>query len=201
MLQTIKDIGSHEERPLYIDFEDIVYRKYDPKEIIEGYYEVFSPEENISLFIDEVHNLNDWGAWLRTLHNYRKYRIMVTGSTSKLMLEKISTELRGRYVSKLLLPLSYPEYLRMKGFDDFTDIYEERGKMKKHLQEYIEYGGYPEVVKIAEKFEKKEKLRSMFEELLSSSHIGGNCLFPPTYTIPHFIGTSSRDTTSGRKRY
>lgn len=166
MLQMIEEIESHRKRPLYIDFEDIVYRKYDPKKIIEQYYETFSPEEPIYLFMDEIHNLQDWGVWLRTLHNYRKYRIMVTGSTSKLMLESISTELRGRYISKLLLPFSFPEYLRMKALDDPIDIYDERGRMKGQLQEYMECGGYPEVARIPDSFEKKEKLRSIYHTTL-----------------------------------
>jgi len=155
MFQKMKELGQKE---LYLDFEDVVYRNYKPGDIINGYIEIFGREPGY-LFFDEIQNLKDWGAWLRTLHNTGKYKIMVSGSTSSLLIEEISRELRGRYISKILLPFSFREYLRMKGInvDDKNDAF-----IMGALRDYMEFGGYPEVIKISESIEKKEKLRSIY---------------------------------------
>jgi len=155
MFQKMKEIGRKE---LYVDFEDVIYRNYDPDNIIKGYIENFGKEPRY-LFFDEIQNLENWGAWLRTLHNRGKYKIMVTGSTSSLLIEEISRELRGRYISKILLPFSFGEYLRMKRIKvgDKSDAF-----IMGALRDYMEFGGYPEVIKISESIEKKEKLRSIY---------------------------------------
>jgi len=155
MFQKMKEVG---EKELYVDFEDVVYRNYKPDDIINGYIEIFGREPGY-LFFDEIQNLKDWGAWLRTLHNTGKYKIMVSGSISSLLIEEISRELRGRYISKILLPFSFREYLRMKGInvDDKNDAF-----IMGALRDYMEFGGYPEVIKISESIEKKEKLRSIY---------------------------------------
>lgn len=162
MLQMIEHLRKEGVNPIYVDFEDIIYKDFSIKDIIEAYYEIFEPKEPLYLFIDEVHNLKEWGTWLRSLHNSNKYRIMVTGSTSKLLLKEISTELRGRYISKLLLPFSFKEYLRIMDVKEPADISEDRGRIKRYLEDYMEFGGYPEVIKLGEEFEKREKLRMIY---------------------------------------
>ncbi len=159
MYQKMRELG---EKELYVDFEDIVYRNYNPKEIIDAYIEIFGKEPKY-LFFDEIQNLKDWGPWLRTLHNKGKYSIMITGSSSVLLIERISTELRGRYISKLLLPFSFKEYLNMKELK-IEELSE--AKILGELREYLEYGGYPEVIKCREEFAKKEKLKSIYESTI-----------------------------------
>ena len=159
MYQKMIELGKKE---LYVDFEDIVYRKYTPVELIDAYREVFGKDPEY-IFLDEIQNLKDWGAWLRTLHNKGIYKIVVTGSTSSLMINDISRELRGRYRSKLLLPFSFNEYLRMGGIN-YRD--EKESRIRSELAKYMEYGGYPEVIKSEEIIEKKEKLSSIYETTL-----------------------------------
>ena len=155
MFQKMKEVG---EKELYVDFEDVIYRNYEPDDLIKGYIETFGREPRY-LFFDEIQNLKNWGAWLRTLHNRGEYKIMVSGSTSSLLIDEISRELRGRYISKILLPFSFREYLEMKGIKT-----EEQSSsfIMGALRDYMEFGGYPEVIKMQESIEKKEKLRSIY---------------------------------------
>jgi predicted AAA+ superfamily ATPase len=53
---------------------------------------------------------------LRTFHN-DGYKIVISGSSSKLLLTEISTELRGRYTHTLMLPFSFPELITQQGID------------------------------------------------------------------------------------
>ncbi len=72
------------------------------------------------LFFDEIQQLPGWSQVLRTLHNQNRYRIVVTGSNAGLLEKEIATELRGRCRNILMMPFSFPEFLRFHGipYDD-----------------------------------------------------------------------------------
>lgn len=164
MFQIIKNLinsGVPKENILYVNFDDIVFRKYDLNKIFEIYFELFNPKGEIYLFFDEVQELKDYPIWLRNLHD-RGYKIFITGSSSKLMIKEISKELRGRYISKILLPFSFKEFLKLKEFK-FEDTSEKRGKIKNLLLEYLKFGGFPEVLLIENNIDKIEKLNSIYE--------------------------------------
>jgi len=82
-----------------------------------------------------------------SLYDWRDVEVFVTGSSSKLFSRKIITALRGRSLSFRLFPLSLREFLVFKGFKIKEPlIEEERGKIRKYLEEYLEFGGFPEIV-------------------------------------------------------
>jgi predicted AAA+ superfamily ATPase len=80
---------------LFVDFEDIALQGIQPLEVftlLKAYYSIYQQEPKFLIF-DEIQNVPEWSRLLRTLHN-KKYKIIVTGSSSKLLLTEISTELR-----------------------------------------------------------------------------------------------------------
>ena len=156
MLDYINNLRKDEKKPLFIDFEDLHFKKFGLDEIIEAHREIHSNSDPSYIFLDEIHDLQDWGSHLRTLHNSGKFRIMVTGSSSRLLLKEISSNLRGRYISKFLIPFSYLEFLRLKHGPGLSQ------EMKEDIQEYMEFGGYPEVIKMDNVLEKQEKLKSIY---------------------------------------
>ena len=67
-----------------------------------------------------------------------------------------------------VFPLSFPEYLRFKGMGTIKPLEYETGKaaIRRRLADYLQYGGFPEVV-LKEAVEDKELLlKSYFEDLL-----------------------------------
>jgi predicted AAA+ superfamily ATPase len=97
---------------LFIDFEDVRLQGMSAVQgltLLKAYYNLYGKEPAFLIF-DEIQNIPDWSKLLRTFHNQR-YKIIVTGSSSKLLLTEISTELRGRYTHTLILPFSFGEYL------------------------------------------------------------------------------------------
>ena len=139
---------SKEKSIAYINFDDIFFSKAT----VEEWKHFFNGlEKGTVLLLDEVQNWEEWGRWLRTLHDEKKFDIYVTGSSSKLLIKEISTNLRGRYTSKLFLPFSFKEFLKIK----------KAPASKKILKEYLRYGGFPEVIK-EDIVNKEEKLRSIF---------------------------------------
>jgi len=134
---------------LYLNFEDsrlygITHREL--REVIRTYMEIYGNEPEY-LFLDEVQNMKNWEIVVRELHDLKKYRMFVTGSSSKLLSKEIATQLRGRTLSYLLLPFSFREYLRAKNVSVRRyPSRDESAKIKHELLEYMEFGGFPDVV-------------------------------------------------------
>lgn len=118
------------------------------------------------LFLDEIHIIPGWGKFLRRIMN-KGYKLFVTGSSSKLGLKEIPTELRGRTLNYTILPLSFPEYLFFKGFtagSDDMDSYQEV-EFNRLFDHYLVYGGFPELVDAGE-LERKEVIQEYFRTLV-----------------------------------
>jgi hypothetical protein len=174
LLNTIKNLQSEAGRNniLYVDFEDIKLTgmKADMlNELLVAFREMFAPAEDkkIYLFFDEIQNIDGWEKWLRGLHNRKKYKIIISGSSAALLSREIATALRGRSINYEIYPFNFKEFLRAKGYEYDLDIVkhtEKRGEIQRFLNEYIQYGGFPEVVLSSEEV-KKKLLISYFEAI------------------------------------
>src|SRR3989344_9402976 len=102
------------------------------------------------LFLDELHTIPQWSKWLRRIYDNNDIRIFVSGSSSRMSEEEIPTELRGRFLSIKVFPLSFREFLEFKKLYfnletlDYSD--KEKPLMLRALTEYLTYGGLPEIV-------------------------------------------------------
>ena len=149
--------------PFYVDFEDTIFKSLEPLEIFELialYTEIFGNPPEI-LLLDEIQNLKDWSSLVRSLLD-RKHKILISGSSSKLLSKEIATQLRGRTISYILLPLSFREFLGFKKFsvEKYLTL-EKEAKIKRLLKEYLMSSSYPEVT-ITEKEEVKRRILSEY---------------------------------------
>lgn len=121
------------------------------------------------MLIDEVQKIEDWERLIRSLLD-SGYKVVASGSSSKLLSREIATQLRGRALTYFLLPLSFREYLKFKEVEIKPLLStSEKVKIMKLLEELLEWGGYPE---IAINWDKKEKiLREYFETILQLDFI------------------------------
>jgi predicted AAA+ superfamily ATPase len=104
---------------MYLNFDDIQLRELTPEDIMESvslFHELYNEGPEI-LMLDEIQNINGWEGAVTTLYEKKKYRILLTGSSSKLLAKEISTTLRGRSLGYQLFPLSFREYLKFIGMD------------------------------------------------------------------------------------
>ncbi len=136
---------------VYINFEDErIPQRTEFLTFLLPSAKQFSDREICFLFLDEIQNIPGWSKWMRRVYDTENIRIFVSGSNSKMSGREIPTELRGRFLEIRVFPLSLREFLDFKGirFDFKTVEYSENGKAKlyKALNEYLEYGGLPEVV-------------------------------------------------------
>jgi predicted AAA+ superfamily ATPase len=153
---------------LYLNFEMFFLRNIQPEdffEILKIFNEIYGYNPK-GLLLDEIQEVKDWQSLLRSLLDYG-FTIFVTGSSSKLLSKEIATSLRGRSISYLLLTFSFRKFLKSKNLnvDLKYPTIEEKGKILNLLNEYLEYGGYPEVVLADNKYIKEKILKTYFDEI------------------------------------
>jgi uncharacterized protein len=135
---------------IFIDFSEINSRDLRPEDftqILSCYYELFSDRKPFVL-LDEIQGLVDFEPALKYLLN-QKIPVIITGSNSKTLIPDMSSMLRGKVLSFHLMPLSFSEYLKFIDVD-FTaaELYTEkgRGQFYRELNQFLNWGGFPEVV-------------------------------------------------------
>ena len=138
------------ERILFLDFEDerlVGLNSLTSYDVIIDSYKTLFPELEPVLFFDEVQNLRNWHLYLKRLH-VKGYKIVVTGSNAHLISREIATYLKGRSLETTIYPFSFPEFLTLKniGFKP-KDTIINQPKILNLFDEYLMYGGFPEVIK------------------------------------------------------
>jgi hypothetical protein len=103
----------------------------------------------LNLFLDEIHIIPQWGKFLRRISE-RRFRVIVTCSSSKMGLKEIPTELRGRTLHYSVFPLSFKEYLWFNGIDVMPVDSHTVAKVKRYFHEYLLVGGFPELCAVSE---------------------------------------------------
>jgi uncharacterized protein len=170
LYQTIKsllDSGIAKEDMLFLDFEDYRLKGFQPDDI-EAIFEGFQRLAKRSpryLFFDEIQQVPDWSRLLRTLHNQRRYAIIVTGSNSSLLTRDIATELRGRYQDVFLMPFSFKEYLALRKIEWGPSVMHtsRKGVITGAFEEWLFNGGYPEVCALPTPAARRRLLQNYFE--------------------------------------
>lgn len=154
----------YKDRALYVDFEDERLSGFtveDFEKLSESFYEL-KPEcagKEAVFLLDEVQGVPGWEKFARRMSERGNAMVFVSGSSSKVMPSEIHTSLRGRSWSVEVTPFSFREYLIGRGIDPGDKKYAHgRGKsaLKRHLGEYLLWGGFPEVVTAESLYEKKK---------------------------------------------
>ena len=136
---------------LFINFEDPYFVTHNEPQVVEELIDVYKEyfSRNLKyLFFDEIHAINHWENAIRKLRDSGKYKIFVTGSSSKLLGKELSTLLTGRHLSYEILPLSFSEFLSFKSVElkNKRDIVIREKSFLKNFDEYLSIGGFPEIV-------------------------------------------------------
>ena len=171
MLQFIKKSGLDEKNTLVVNFEDPRFKNPN-LELLDRIYEVYQeelqPDEGHYVILDEVQEVEGWEKFARFLHEAKKVQVFITGSSSKLLSEEYSTLLAGRHVDIEIFPQCFTEFLEFKGVSirSRIEMIKFRHRIRKLLDEYLEFGGFPKVVLIEEDKGKEELLNNYFRDIL-----------------------------------
>ncbi len=138
------------EQILFLDFEDerlLPLNSLSNYDIIIDSYKMLFPDKKPIVFFDEIQNLENWHLYLKRLHT-KEYKIYVTGSNAHLISREIATYLKGRSLETTIYPFSFIEFLRLKDVRvEKKDTIINRPSIIHHFEEYMQYGGFPEVIK------------------------------------------------------
>jgi predicted AAA+ superfamily ATPase len=136
----------------YVNLEDdrlLPLGLKDLDQLLTTYYEIYpqNRKKKIYLFLDEVQNVPGWEKFVRRVLDTENVQVYITGSSSKLLAKEIATTMRGRSISHMILPFSFGEFLKAKGMEAERYLSsDKRSWMMKYLDEYVRFGGFPEVV-------------------------------------------------------
>ena len=169
--QVVKELikTAQAKNTLIVNFED--ERFYERslavlRQIYDTYLEKVHPSEKPFIFLDEVQEVESWERFVRGLHERGEARLVVSGSSARLLSEEFATLLTGRHMTFAVYPLSFNEFLKFKGVEVKSEVeaLAKRVEIKRLLDEYLEFGGFPEVVLSPEK---RRILLSYFETVIT----------------------------------
>lgn len=151
----------------YVNFDDERLYNPDTNQIMTSLYEIYGKDFGF-LFFDEIQNLEKWELFANRLHR-AGINMIITGSNSKLLSKELATHLTGRHMAIELFPFSFREYLQAMDFKENTETTKGISAIKNKLKDYIENGGFPEIV--IEKEKTGPYLRSLYSTILEKDII------------------------------
>ncbi|MGD1821268.1 MAG: ATP-binding protein [Pleomorphochaeta sp.] len=150
---------------LLINFEDerlLNFKVDDFNNLIEAHYQLYNKKP--ILFLDEIQIVDGWEKFARRMVD-SKYQLYITGSNAKMLSKEIATTLGGRFLIHEVFPYNFDEFLKAKKITyNSTDIYstEKKAIIINQFNEYLNYGGLPEIVNIKAK---RNYLNNIFQKI------------------------------------
>ncbi len=135
---------------------------------LDAYSVSVDPDGPALVVIDEAQHAKGWEKFARYLVETRGIKCIVTGSSAALLSEEYATSITGRHIDMEIFPLSFNEFVLFKGIKASSelDITKNRHKIRRVFEEYIIYGGFPEVIINDDERVKAELLRNYFNDIL-----------------------------------
>lgn len=154
VMDQLMALGVSRERILYFSFEDTRIDPVTPEtgdQVIETFYSLNPDalEGGAYFFFDEIQEMDNWGKWLRRVVDTMKATIYVTGSSSKLLSEEITSAFRGRSIEYVQYPFSFREFVRYRDPElikpSHVHSMQSRLTLEGLFDEYLLVGGFPAV--------------------------------------------------------
>jgi uncharacterized protein len=101
---------------LQMNFESSDYDEMKDHRDLNKYIESKVPAKGrFYVFLDEVQRIEGWERSINALMVDSEADIYITGSNAHILSSDLSTFLTGRYISINMLPLSFAEYMELRG--------------------------------------------------------------------------------------
>ena len=137
-----------------VDLEDYKNRAMRNPDNLYAYVESrIADGEMYYILLDEVQMLDQFEDVLNGFLRIRNADVYVTGSNAKFLSKDIITEFRGRGFEVKMYPLSFSEY--MSAYP---------GTVQAGLNEYMLYGGLPQILSYQTEEQKVRFLKALFDE-------------------------------------
>ena len=152
---------------MFLNFDDPTINATSLDTILTDIYKI-NPEIS-HLFLDEIQQKDGWEQWVRVLYDTKRFtQIFLSGSSASLLSYDIGRVLSGRHITFEVMPLSFTEYLQLRGWDNLEpdNLIYNRDKLLHYHNAYLEEGGFPESVGI-DKFNHKKILTMLYNDIIA----------------------------------
>jgi len=175
LFQTIKDLIENNKidpkRIFFVNFDeaDIANLENPIEKVLNTYNQEVYSEDNSYFLFDEIQNVKDWEKWAKTIYDRKKNQLIISGSSSKLLDNKLATLISGRYLKINVFPLDFREYLDFNNIEDLSSklkLISNKNKIMNMLKSYLAEGGFPQVALQPNKNLKREHLKTYYESIV-----------------------------------
>lgn len=150
----LREQGINPEQIIKINLEDFKYRALRNPNNMYSYVESQIKDDRTHyILLDEIQLLEHFEDVLNGFLNIQNVEVYVTGSNAKFLSKDIITEFRGRGYEIKMYPLSFREYMSAY-----------QGSVQAGLNEYMLYGGLPQILSCITEEQKSKFLKTLFEE-------------------------------------
>jgi uncharacterized protein len=161
----IRDKGVPPRNILFLNLENPRFSRYRNEvsyleQAYNDYLKLVAPAGIVYCFLDEVHYFTEWQVFVKAMYEQKGIKFVVTGSNSHLLTSEFITILSGRAIPVEVFPFSFPEFVAASGLQlvDTVETIRERNRLRGLMDDYLQYGGFPEITAISEPATKKEIL-------------------------------------------
>ena len=174
MFQLMKELvnrGTGENDLLYVNFEEPLFTQYLSLDLLDNiltaFREIVRPSGRIFLFLDEIQDIPSWERWIR-VRTDQGVKVIISGSSSKLLSSELATLLTGRQISFHVYPFSFREFIFFQGVhtENLLDTLKQKTEIGPLFHDYLKWGGFPEAVLKTDEYKKRILLTQYFEDIL-----------------------------------
>ncbi|MBO4602587.1 MAG: ATP-binding protein [Salinivirgaceae bacterium] len=164
-IQRLIDDGVSAQNIIYISVETPIYNNIHLERLFLLCKQTLGKSDDNSstyyVFFDEIQYLKEWEVHLKSLvDTYRNVRFVASGSAAAELQKRSNESGAGRFTDFSLPPLTFYEYIHLKGYQHLltrsdigwhdmeveVDATIDVNRLNELFIDYINYGGYPEVV-------------------------------------------------------
>lgn len=174
IVQDLIATGTDWNQIIYINFEDERLSEFS----VNDFNDILSVQSELSdkkgwFFLDEIQNVEGWEKFARRMADSKEHTF-ITGSNAKMLSAEIENRLGGRYLTKYVTPFNFREFLKAKNVDHSDKALlgtKGRGKIKREMETYFYFGGFPENIDYKDK---REYVSSIYQKVLLGDIVARN---------------------------
>ncbi len=155
--------GVSRHKILFLGVDNPIYLNIGPEKLFAIAREALGDinPEGWFVFFDEIQYIKNWEQHLKIIvDSYPHTKFIVSGSAAAALKYKSQESGAGRFTEFMLPPLTFCEYINLKGYDelmvpaecswksDINKFYSTINirELNNHFIDYINFGGYPEMI-------------------------------------------------------
>ena len=167
MIDHLISSGTDPNNILFLGLEDPALIEFDVSDLIGEYRREFDPTGRTYIFLDEVQAKHGWERTIRKENDIqRDQKIVVSGSSSRIISGSYATLLTGRNLTFFVRPLSFRDYVSFtEGVEFKPSGTRDIERLDSILRKYMVVGGFPEVILEPEVL-RKATLNQYFKDII-----------------------------------